>query len=133
MKQTIRQNTFETNSSSTHNMVVIPESKMEAWENNELYYTRWTYGKTGEFVEKNNGRLLYTKQELVDSGMFDDMPKREDFEDEYDFEDAIYEYFCDSDFVTADKWEKDLETDEHIYTTESGEKLHIICQYGYEG
>lgn len=134
MKQTVRQNTFETNSSSTHNMVVIPESKMEAWENNELYYARYVWGKeVKEFVEKNNGRLLYTKQELIDSGMFDDMPKREDFEDEYEFEDAIEEYFDDSDFVTVDKWEKDLETDEHVYTTEAGERLHIICQYGYDG
>lgn len=133
MRQTIRQNTFETNSSSTHNMVVIPESKMEAWNNNELYYARWTYGKTGEFVNINNGRLLYTKQELIDSGMFDDMPKREDFEDEYDFEDAMHEYFSDSDFVTADDWSRELEEDEHIYVTESGEKLHIICQYGYDG
>lgn len=135
MKQTIRQNTFETNSSSTHNMVVIPESKMEAWNNNELYYARYVWGeKVKEFVEKNNGRLLYTKQELIDSGMFDDMPKREDFEDDdYDYEDAIEEYFDDSDFVTADRWSRDLEEDEHIYVTESGEKLHIICQYGYDG
>lgn len=134
MRQTIRQNTFETNSSSTHNIVVIPESKMEAWNNNELYYARYVWGKeVKEFVEKNNGRLLYTKQELIDSKMFDDMPKREDFEDEYEFEDAIEEYFDDSDFVTADRWSRKLEEDEHIYTTESGEKLHIICQYGYEG
>lgn len=134
MRQTIRQNTFETNSSSTHNMVVIPESKMKAWENNELYYARYVWGKeVKEFVEKNNGRLLYTKQELIDSGIFDDMPKREDFEDEGEFEDAVEEYFDDSDFVTADKWSRDLEEDEHIYTAESGEKLHIICQYGYEG
>lgn len=134
MKQTIRQNTFETNSSSTHNMVVIPESKMEAWDNNELYYARYVWRKeVKEFVEKNNGRLLYTKQELIDSGMFDDMPKREDFEDEYEFEDAIEEYFDDGDFVTAERWSRDLEEDEHIYVTESGEKLHIICQYGYDG
>ena len=134
MKQTIRQNTFETNSSSTHNVVVIPESKIEAWNNNELYYARYVWGKeVKEFIEKNNGRLLYTKQELIDSGMFDDMPKREDFEDEYEFEDAIEEYFDDSDFVTADRWLRDLEEDEYIYTTESGEKLHIICQYGYDG
>ena len=54
MKQTIRVKTFETNSSSTHNMVVIPESKLEAWDNNELYYVRHVWSKeVKEFVEKN--------------------------------------------------------------------------------
>lgn len=38
MKQTIRFNTFETNSSSTHSMVVIPDEYYEDWNKNELFY-----------------------------------------------------------------------------------------------
>ena len=89
--------------------------------------------KLKNLLKKIKGRSLYTKQELIDSGMFNDMPKREDFKTKHEFEDAIEEYFDDSDFVTADKWHQELEEDEHIYVTESGERLHIICQYGYDG
>ena len=134
MKQNIRFNTFETNSSSTHNIVIIPDSKIEAWYNNELYYARYTWDKkVKEFIEKNNGRELYTKQELIDAGFFDDMPKREDFECEFDYEYMLEEYLSDNDFVTYENWSRDLEEDSTIYTTENGEKIHIICQFGYEG
>lgn len=134
MKQTIRFNTFETNSSSTHNMVIIPDKYKEQWDKNELYYVDWAYGKIKELVEKSNGRKLFTKQELEDAGIFDDMPKREDFEDDYDFEDAMYNYLSDLDLINKDKWDsRELEFEDTIYTTENGEVLHIICQYGYEG
>ena len=133
MKQTIRFNSFETNSSSTHSLVIIPDKDYAAWNNNELYYCRWVYGDTKKFIEKNNGRLLYTKQELIDGGIFSDAPKKEDFEDEDEFEQALDDYLADSDFVTADTWSRDeLEEDETTYITDSGEKLHIICQYGYD-
>ena len=134
MEQKIRYDTFETNSSSVHNVAIIPESKLQDWYQNKLYVAKYTYGEIGKFIEKNNGKLLYTEQELIEAGFFNDMPKREDFENDCDFDDAVCEYFKDSDFVTADNWSNyDLEEDETIYTTESGEKLHILCQYGYDG
>lgn len=132
MKQTIRYMTFETNSSSTHNMVVIPEKYIEQWDKNELFYIDWVHGEIKEFVEKNNGRLLYTAQELSDSGLFKDMPKKEDFEDEDEYNDELYDYLDGSDLINYNKWEsRELEFEETVYTTESGEKLHIMCQHGY--
>ena len=99
MKQTIRYMTFETNSSSTHNMVVIPEKYIEQWDKDELFYIDDVYGKIKELVEKNNGRLLYTRQELEEAGIFDDMPKREDFEDEDEYNDEVYDYLDNSDLL----------------------------------
>ena len=132
MKQTIRYMTFETNSSSTHNMVVIPEKYIEQWDKDELFYIDDVYGKIKELVEKNNGRLLYTRQELEEAGIFDDMPKREDFEDEDEYNDEVYDYLDNSDLLNKSKWEsRELEFEETVYTTESGEKLHIMCQHGY--
>lgn len=132
MKQTIRYMTFETNSSSTHNMVVIPEKYIEQWDKDELFYIDDVYGEIKELVEKNNGRLLYTRQELEEAGIFDDMPKREDFEDEDEYNDEVYDYLDNSDLLNKSKWEsRELEFEETVYTTESGEKLHIMCQHGY--
>ena len=137
MKQQIRINTFETNSSSTHTLIIIPDDQWEAWEKNELYYVRWTLNKdVKEFVEKNNGRLLYSKEELSQAHFFDDMPKREDYgeDEEYEYEDDLNDYLADSDFVNLDRWESaKLEEDETTYTTKDGEKLHILCKFGYDG
>lgn len=139
MKQQIRINTFETNSSSTHTMVIIPDDQWEAWENNELYYVEGTWNKdVKEFVEKNNGRLTYSKEELSQAGLFDDMPKREDYgedeDEEYEYEEDLNDYLADSDFINFDRWDnKELEEDETIYKTKDGEVLHILCKFGYDG
>lgn len=46
MKQ-IRQNVFETNSSSTHSLTIVALEDFEKWKNGELLYDRWN----DKFVE----------------------------------------------------------------------------------
>lgn len=137
LKQQIRINTFETNSSSTHTMVIIPDDQWEAWEKGELYYVEDTWNKeVKDLVEKNNGRLTYSKEELLQAHVFDDMPKREDYgeDEEFEYEDDLADYMADSDFINSDRWESDeLEKDESIYVTKDGETLHILCKFGYDG
>lgn len=128
IRQTIRSNTFETNSSSTHCMCIIPEKYWEAWDKNELYYLRWVYGDNKKLVEENNGSRLFTKQFLIDKGVID--PDKEIEEDDDDwYEDEELE-----DFVNSDGWDAiELEGDCEEYTTESGDKLRILCKYGFDG
>lgn len=128
LRQTVRNNTFETNSSSTHSMCIIPDRLWKAWENNELYYLRWVYGDNKALVEKNNGSRLFTKEFLIENGIIEDKSS-DDEDDDEDYEDDELE-----DFVNADDWEDiELEGDHEEYITESGEKLHIMCKYGYDG
>lgn len=138
LRQTVRNNTFETNSSSTHSMCIIPDRLWADWKNNKLYYMRWTYGdENKKLLEENNGSRLFTEEFLKAKGRIKDAPKEEDFEDYDEFEEAFeqWEYDCeDEDFVNFDGWDNiDLEGDHEEYITEAGEKLHIMCKYGYDG
>ena len=134
MNQTLRLHTFETNSSSTHNMIIIPDEEYAKWENNELFYIMYDWGKSAELIKKNNGRRLYNKQELEDAGLFDDMPKPEDYNKEYQYEDDYNDWLRDNDFITCEQWDdRELEADHTEYTTKNGDKIHILCEYGYDG
>ena len=44
MKQVIRCNAFETNSSSTHTLVICTQEEYDAWERGETLFNRWCYG-----------------------------------------------------------------------------------------
>ena len=87
IRQTIRSNTFETNSSSTHSMCIIPDSKWREWEDNKLYFMRWTYGdENKKLLEENKGSRLFTEEFLKSKGVLKEAPKEEDYEDYDEFE-----------------------------------------------
>ena len=44
----VREGCFETNSSSTHNMVVVEDSQLEKWKNGDLFYV----DNSNDFVGK---------------------------------------------------------------------------------
>lgn len=138
IRQTIRNSTFETNSSSTHCMCIIPDKYWSDWENNKLYFMRYTYGdENKKLLEENNGSRLFTEEFLKAKDVLKEAPKEEDFEDPDEFEEAYEEWHYDNedgDFITCDGWDNiELEGDHEEYTTESGEILHILCKYGYDG
>ena len=55
MNQVVRNKTFETNSSTSHNMVIIPDEYYEDWNNNKLWYMRYTWGdENKKLLEENN-------------------------------------------------------------------------------
>lgn len=37
------------------------------------------------------------------------------------------------DFITYDEWGEDYETEVRKYTTPRGDKIVILCEYGYDG
>ena len=122
--KTIRLGTFETNSSSTHSMVICTEEEYEKWANGELYASRWEDGfKTKEEVIEEARKEYYEK--FDSEGNF--IP-----DDEYE---TVEEFLNDwhTEWYNLDNWAGDLECDENSYTSPSGDKIRIICRYGYDG
>lgn len=140
VKQTIRFNTFETNSSSTHNLIIIPDKYYKDWSDDKLFYLKddW-YSLAKKLIQKNNGCRFFTKEFLMndeDVINSDNFPKKENYDEDenYEYEDDLIQFFRDEDLVTASMFDNDeLESEENTYTTENGELLHIICQFGYDG
>ena len=138
MKQTIRFNTFETNSSSTHSIVIIPDDQWDKWLSNELFYLQYDFGYYNKkLLELNNNSRYFTKEFLENCSLFeeaDKMPLKKDYQNIEKYEQALREWCEDLDFIIFNRWdEKELEEDITEYTTPKGEKLRILCKYGFDG
>lgn len=142
----IREGSFETNSSSTHNVVIVEDSQLEKWKNGDLFFiqnenrfvSKWeadrimenVYGKLvleyadsehycDEIVEAIKNKTLkdYVKKQVENENWYVDY---------YDLPVTFEEWKSDWD-------NRDLESDYETYITPKNEKIHIYCQYGYEG
>lgn len=115
MKQIFRLNTFETNSSTTHAVVICEgDEQNKLWEDGELYVD-WSSN-------------LYTKEELVKKFKQEKDLKSDDIdEDEFD------NWICDNEYKNYYTWYEELEQDTTTYTSKSGDKIYIHCAYGYDG
>lgn len=103
----IRFGTFETNSSSTHSLVIGTPEQIEKWENGELFINYYDDYAT-EFK---------TKEEL------DQMEETE-------------KSFYREDWKNGEEWDEAteyLDHDSQIITTPGGEILSIVCAYGRDG
>ena len=128
--KTIRNNVFETNSSSTHNVSVFCAEDYEKFRNGELLYNPEsdeliTLEEGVEILLNNlseeskikilNDKLTYS--EIVDLYI-------DELEDTYIEVPKFYKELFDS-------YYDNLETDITDFNTKSGEKLIIMCRYGY--
>ena len=128
--KTIRNNVFETNSSSTHNVSVFYAEDYEKFRNGELLYNPEsdeliTLEEGLEILLNNlseeskikilNDKLTYS--EIVDLYI-------DELEDTYIEVPKFYKELIDS-------YYNDLETDITKFNTKSGENLIIMCRYGY--
>lgn len=127
---TIRKGVFETNSSSTHSMVVIPDSiKDDFWIYSKNYgdpYVILNKAERDKILLKNINQYNKHNPSNLITGTVDEMIKKfEESEFFYEFENP----------VSLEQWMDDeyLETDVYNYTTPKGEELKIYCKYGYNG
>ena len=107
MNQVVRNKTFETNSSTSHNMVIIPDEYYEDWNSNKLWYMRYTWGdKNKKLLEENNGNRFFTEEFLKSHGVSPDEPDIDDYEseDEYKEDYNNWESLME-DFMNSDKWD----------------------------
>lgn len=126
-KVQVRPDSFETNSSSTHSMVMAMRSDFDKWEKGELFYCDYFPWGADKSLEKKDSNF-YTREE-VDAIMASMKKTCED-----DNKDAYEEYRRDH-FQTYDEWcDTDyLEFAEDSITTPDGETIDVICKYGYDG
>lgn len=110
----IRKNVFETNSSSTHSLVMAVSSEFDKWVSGEVYYCNSAWG---DLKVKFESGKFYPAAE-VDAYY----EAKNEQRDEYEF--ATYEEFCESEY---------LEVEEYSYTTPGGETIKAIAKYGYDG
>ena len=109
----VRKNVFETNSSSTHSLVMAIKSDFDKWESGEVYYCRSTWRETRDQFKVGK---FYPVAEI-------DAYHEAKGEDRDEYEFMTYGEFCDT----------DLEFDEYSYTTPSGEVIRAVARYGYDG
>ena len=121
--KTIRANTFETNSSSTHSMIILTEEEYDKLESGELYLN------DDEIITKEEAEKIFLKSMHEDKYIYDN---------DLSFEENIKNYLDEFDYYSYDfpqsleTWKEDneLEFDINKYVSPSGDKLKIICKYG---
>ena len=124
--KTIRQGTFETNSSSTHSITMCMESDYKKWKNGEMYWNRWNDELVSkEEVEKEMAKLR--EEFIANNTDYDenDGEWQEELE-QYINEDKMYytyEEFNDYDYI-------EYETFEDTFETPQGE---TVVAFGYYG
>lgn len=107
----IRLGTFETNSSSTHSLVIGTPEQIEKWEAGELFINYYDDYAT-EFKTKEE--LDQMEAEAKEKG----------------------EFFYRNKWKNGEKWDEAtecLDHDSEIITTPKGELLSIVCAYGRDG
>lgn len=129
---TVRNNTFETNSSSTHSLIIDTEEKIKDFKNGTLWRVEsWSASKVA-------GMELVDRQFIIDyienSGDADEeFIKELKAADNDNFEMLLAEsQWCD-DFISFGSWSSYLEWEEGKYTSPSGDKLAWVAKYGYDG
>lgn len=115
MKKQVRLGLWESNSSSTHSLVLANENEYIGWQKGELYYCKWAYGydgaKKGKFYTKDEVEAFATKKGYTLDSVLED----KDFVDFDNFGSDEYEWFDDE------------------ITTPSGDKVYAVGYYGYDG
>lgn len=126
--RTIRYNTFETNSSSTHCITMLDKSDYDHWTNEEI------------FIDINDGDKVYDLKDVYEllklkynyQG-FESYSEVSLFIDELIANNNWYRYDCEVP-ISFDKYCKmhdSLEMDTDYFTTKNGDEIVAICHYGY--
>lgn len=106
MKQVIRCNVFETNSSSVHTFVICTEKEYKAWEKGEMLIDRW---KNYEYESDRKGPFF--------------VPNTEQCRNDEDKRYMTHEEYWDEDY---------LECFDVEYTAPSGDVIKVFGKYGYD-
>jgi len=122
---------FETNSSTTHSVVVMPKDKFDKWTSGLYYYELDSYYDEKFKNKKPVKGEIYTEEQVLE---FLSELGYEYNDEDYD---SVSKYVegIDAGFISEESWFEDeyLETDETYYTTPGGEEIVICCKYGFDG
>lgn len=129
----IRKGIFETNSSSTHSLTILPYEDWRRWYEGEGYLDDGgnicSQEEAMALVEKD---LREWKSIIHGQSLTDYAIQRYPEEDE---QAAIERLLAEHYFFTEDTWADDeyLETYSEDYTTKSGDRIIIFGKYGRDG
>ena len=127
--KTIRHNTFETNSSSTHSLLILTEEENNKIDNGELFIES-KYEETLITKEEADKIFLEAIEEYNSAYPEDKIHTIEEFKETDWYLDNISEYPCN-----VEEWaeEGSLDYDVTNYVSPSGNKIIIHALYGYNG
>lgn len=120
---TYRFGTFETNSSSTHSMVICNKKEFDLWKKGEMFASR-DDDKLITLEEAQEELLKYDPEYFDSTGVFVGGRFADTLKDALHYELGLYDFY---------RWGGELETDTTKYTSPSGDELVIVCRYGYDG
>lgn len=124
----IRNGVFETNSSSTHSLVMCMKNDYDKWVNREVYLNNEA-GWSSYSGYKN--KQFVTKEEAIDIITNNKYPPDIDLFTMNN--DELEEYFKDNEIYTFDNYDNDyLESFTQEFTTPNGDTVVSFGQYGYE-
>ena len=129
-KRQIRKGIFETNSSSTHSLVMCLKSDFDRWNNGEvLLFTGSGWCHPDDNAPQKNH--FYTKEQAIE---FEKSSKYSPADDmDWDSEEAE-EYLRDNEWYTCENYNDEyLEWFDDTYTTPSGEEVVAFGLYGWDG
>ena len=144
MKEVIRENVWETNSSTSHSLIILPEKTYDEWEEGEKYIysgCRWFENALKKkFIPEDKMPkvdTLYTKDEVMEFVKLNGYMENTENMDEDEYEDCWRESTSENGFYTFGGWNGDdgysLEEDTYTYTSEHGDKIVIRAKYGWDG
>ena len=126
--RTIRYNTFETNSSSTHCITMLDKSDYDHWTNEEIFID----------INDNKAYDLKAVYELLKLKYnyqgFESYSEVSLFINKLVYDHAWDRYDCEVP-ISFDRYCEmydGLETDTDYFRTKSGDEVIAICHYGYD-
>ena len=125
--KTIRHNTFETNSSSTHSLLILTEEENNKIDNGELFIES-KYEETLITKEEADKIFLEAIEEYNSVNPEDKIHTIEEFKETDWYLDNISEYPCD---IKVWSEKEGLDYDVTDYVSPSGDKIVIHAIYGY--
>ena len=126
----IRHNTFETNSSSTHSLVICTKQEYLDFKHNKKWYID-RCSVENKFVTWDELLVTILKYHLMDVDAFEEI-QRLKLKDEENLEEYLRDYDIYSFNTYGDvEWADDKYYSE--YTTPGGETISIFGYYGYSG
>lgn len=154
--KTIRNNVFETNSSSTHSLTIVPEEEFEKFENCDLLLDYNTFisvedeyknvmdnlescenNMSDDYRATYKTELTFEKfKEVLSKLCYSDLSyyhrkgAREDIQTHYD---AVKAALGEEIVTYRTLGGEEYETFERHYTTKSGDKIVAFGYYGYDG
>ena len=124
----IRQGIFETNSSSTHSMIIMSEEDYTKWMSNQACFDNESeslvsFEKRNDMVAENILYDMYIRTDVVEPVTIDMINERLDAEYmfDYPFSNEQFDNYLENRY---------LDVDYNSYKTKHNELLKIICFYG---